>query len=133
MLFLCGLVLKGYANRVRFLARHEMPPIFSAPRFSSKFWLARLLITYGALFGIWVAHGFRVQIGAFIVYFLVSMFTFFLGSRRSVKKWAAVDFRRQKKEAEERGEVFDEEVAKSKASQRSEKIVEEHIGFNGNL
>jgi hypothetical protein len=129
-----ALVLKAYANRVRFMAVHEMPLAFSrSPGFASKFWLTRLIITYGSLTGLWFAYGMRVLVGAFLFYILFCMFTFIKGSRRSVNKWARIDFERQKQEATEHGKNFDEQAGWFNATKGAEKLVEEQISRNGNL
>jgi uncharacterized membrane protein YfcA len=129
-----ALALKAYANRVRFMARHEMPLAFSrSAGFGSKFWLSRLAITYGSLVGLWLAHGIPVQVAAFVFYLLFSAYTFFRGSRRSIKKWAQVDFERRKHDAKESGVDFEEDVAWFNASKWGEEIVEENVGKNGNL
>ena len=116
------------------MAKHEMPLAFSRTSgFRVKFWLVRLAITYGSLVGLWFAHGFPTQVAAFLFYLMFSVYTFFRGSRRSVRKWAQVDFERQKREAHENGKEFEEDVAWFKASKWGEEIVGENVGANGNF
>lgn len=133
-LFAVALVMKRYANRVRFMAVHDMPLAFSrSPGFASKFWLARLVITYGSFFGLWFAYGWHVLIGVFFFYLLFCAVTFVRGSRHSVNKCARIEFERQKQEAAQSGNSFDETAEWFKASKWGERIVEENIGRNGNL
>ena len=133
-LYAIALVLKEYANRVRFMAFHEMPPIFRrSPSYASKFWLMRLAITYGSLAGLWFAHGWRIAVGAFLCYMLFCVITFVRGSRRAVNKWARVDFERQQQEAAQKGQDFNEVTGWLEASKLAERFVEEHAKRNGNL
>jgi hypothetical protein len=75
----------------------------------------------------------RILVGAFLFYLLFCVITFVRGSRKSVSKWTRVDFERQKQEAAKRGENFDEQAGWFNATKWAEKLVEEHIGRNGNL
>jgi uncharacterized membrane protein len=116
------------------MAIHEMPLVFSrSPGFATKFLLTRLVITYGAMATICFANGIGAGFGAFLFYMVFSVITFFIGSRRVVKKWAQIEFRKQKQETAERGETFDEYAGWHKATKHGELIVEENIRRNGNL
>jgi len=129
-----ALLLKAYANRVRFMAFPDMPLAFSrSSRFASRFWLTRLAITYGSLAGLWFAHGAWVFGGAFVFYFLFSAITFAAGSRKSVNKWARVNLEVQRQEATARGENFDEHAGWLQALRSGERLVEQNIARNGNL
>lgn len=129
-----SLALKAFANQVRFMARHEMPLVFSrSPSFASRFWLARLVVTNGSFVGLWFAYGIPIPVVAFLFYLLFSVYTFSRGSQRSIEKWSRVDFDRQKCEAEKSGKDFEEDAAWFQASRWGERIVEENVGKNGNL
>lgn len=134
LLFAVALKMKAYANRIRFMAPHEMPHAFSrSPGFWGKLFLARLVLTYGSLIGVWLAHGMGVQVGAFLFYLVFCCFTFIRGHERWVKKWAQIDFERQRREAAESKVKFDEEVAQFKASKWAKDAAEENLKRNGNL
>jgi len=133
-LYAVALTLKAYTNRIQFMAKIEMPLAFSrSSRFQVKLRFFRLAVTYGSLIGIWLAHGIPTQVVAFLFYLVFSVFTFVHGSRRSVKKWARVDFDRLKSEAHESGGDFEEDVAWFRANKRGEEIVGENIRANGDF
>jgi hypothetical protein len=133
-LYAIALLLKAYANHVRFMFAKDMPLAFSRfPSFASKFWLTRLAITYGSLAGLWFAHGIAVAVGAFFAYFLFCVFTFVKGSRRAINKFARLTFDRRKHEAAELGETFNELAGRFEATKLAEKVVEEQMRRNGNL
>ena len=51
--YAAALLLKNYANHVKFMAPHDLPLAFSrSPGYASTFWLSRLAITYGSLGGL---------------------------------------------------------------------------------
>jgi len=129
-----ALVMKSYANRVRFMVAHDMPLAFSrSPGFASKFWLIRLAITYASLAGLWLAHGWRVLVGAFLFYLLFCFVTFVRGSRHQVNKWARVNFEMKKQDAAQKGDSFDETSEWFQSWKSAKKHVEEQIKRNGNL
>ena len=134
LFYAIGLGMKVFANQVRFMAAHDMPLIFSrSPDFAYKFWLTRLVVTYTSFVGFWFGHGLSFLVIAFLFYMLVCVLTFVIGSRRSVNKWARIELERQKQEAAQNGESFDEVGGWFIASKWAEKFVEGQISRNGNL
>lgn len=134
LFFAIALVMKSYANRMRFMSYIDMPLIFSrSAGFVTKFWLTRLSITYLSLAGVWYAHGWRIMLITFIFYLIFSMFTFARGCRYQVNKWAKIDFEGKKKEAEQKGESFDKVTEWCESWNVSKRHVEEFMRNNGKL
>lgn len=134
VLYMIALVLKSYANHIRFMSFDEMPMTFSrSPGFASKFWLTRLVVTYGSFAGLWFVHGVYVLIGAFLFYRLVCFFTFGRGYRSSVNRWARLDLERQRLEAIKNGENFDKIGAWLKAVKSASGWIKENATRNGSL
>ncbi|MGD1032289.1 MAG: hypothetical protein ABSA05_14240 [Opitutaceae bacterium] len=133
-LFLAALLLKTYANRVRFLARHEMPQAFSrSPSFVTKFYFSRITLFWVAIAGIFFVYNIKTQLFAVGFYIIACAISFSRGSRKSINKWKRVNFEAQEQQAREQGVTFERDVALFKAEKTAEKMVENIMVENGKL
>jgi len=133
-LFLIAILLKIYANRVRFLNRYEMPQAFSrSTSFVTKFYFSRITLFWIVFLSIFFIHNIKTQLFALGFYNIVGIVSFFYGSRKSIKKWKRVNFQVQELQAREQGVSFDPEYALFKAEKAAEKMVENIMVENGKL
>jgi|GEM_PF-3388821 len=88
ILYCIGFILIWFENK--FIVR-EYPlyrPLWFSPINQSKFWLFRIVMTYGGFVGIWYIYGYKTAGIAFGIYFLFSHIIFRIYYRREVIKLA---------------------------------------------
>jgi hypothetical protein len=88
--YLSGLVLSWYQNKFIVLDASRRPIVLSTPTNQVALYIGRLVITYGGLAGLLVAHGFRSAILAFATYWVLSEVTFRIYFNREVRRVAEI-------------------------------------------
>jgi hypothetical protein len=123
-LYVLGLLLLVYDKYCTVLDVFEKPGLYQNPAEPGTFSVARILISYGSLAGIWLSSGLYLVLGAWMFRFLVSTFTLKLFYNRQVKKWIPHFLEKIQAESKANGSNPSESEMMIEATAMSRKVVQ---------
>ena len=125
--YLLGFLLVWYENRWIVCSYPLGRPLWFSPKNKSIFWIVRLAITYGSLFGLWKLHGFPIALIAFIVYYAFAKVAFRIYYNREVRETALRYVELMREEAQGNNEPIDEEMLVQEATEIAKRTVNQNV------
>ncbi len=108
LLYAASILCVWFENRWIVCAWPLDRPLWFSPANQSIFWVVRLLLTYGTLFGLWVRDDFKTAAIAFASYYVFNKLTFKTYFNREVQRTASRYAELSREEARGKNQQIDE-------------------------